>query len=555
MRSRSALHVAICSVIGAAVLTAAPYGARALASGAAQAGSGGQEISGGTYGVPQAYPGFGNGDTAFNTWAADGNVYATSDDTTGFSGRCNSNVAVNELAGGDPSTLTSPYTNCMTSYGSAGSPGNYNDGATWKTDGVISVDGTLYVVTARQVDGYGGYPAGYQASTDASIVKSADNGRTWSNGFGTSGDPNGAAPPPSPSGHGAEAMFPGQSFSTPVFVNYGQDDNPADTADGGDQYVYAISTNGWAYDGSYDILGRVPRSKIGDLNAADWQFYTGPAGGDGTDSANWSGNVAQATHVLAAKDQLSEGGVQYLPDQHEYILTTGHYPFNAQWPNDGVTAHSTWAVYRAPHPWGPWTRILSEPTTTCYFTCTQTSTSPMGLYTPVPVSKFVAMGGLSDVVFGSGDYMSPNRPNDYLYRIHAFPLTLSTTSQHVADDTVMPCTYTGNWGVSYQQGGYYGSTNHSSASPGATATCTFYGNSIAWAGGTNSNHGDASVSVDGGAASTVDTYSAQWAKQHVLFEKDGLSDGRHTITITVTSQHDAASTGTYQDVDAFIVGH
>ena len=53
-------------------------------------------------------------------------------------------------------------------------------------------------------------------------------------------------------------------------------------------------------------------------------------------------------------------------------------------------------------------------------------------------------------------------------------------------------------------------------------------------------------------AGRVDTYSAQWVKQQVLFEKNGLSPGRHTITITVTSNKNAASAGTYIDVDAFV---
>ena len=259
---------------------------------------------------------------------------------------------MNELEGDFPSRLTSPYSNCMTSFGGQGARGKYNDGATWKSDGVISVDGTLYVAVARQVDGFGGYPDGYQLSTDASIIKSTDHGRTWSNSFGTTDDPNGAAPPPRQSGKGAEAMFPGNSFGTPVFINYGQDDAPDSTADGGDKYVYAISNDGWAYDGSYEMLGRVPRSKIADLNASDWQFYSGTVGGDGSDDANWSANVHDATHILSATHQLEQGGVQYVAGLHRYILTTGYYPFNAQWPQNGQAAQSTWTAYQAPHPWG-----------------------------------------------------------------------------------------------------------------------------------------------------------------------------------------------------------
>jgi hypothetical protein len=522
---------------------------------AARAAAAGLQITAGSFGIPQTYPSSGGGDTWFNTWADDGNIYATSDNTGGFSGICNHNFAVNELTGDDPSELASAYTNCMTSYGTSGNQGSYNDGRTWKTDGVISVDGTLYVVADRQVDGHGGYPAGYQPSSDASIIKSTDHGRTWSNSFGTTDSPGGAAPPPNPSGPGAGAMFPGTSFATPVFVNYGQDDNPASTADGGDTYVYAISNDGFAYDGNYDILGRVLRSRIGALSPADWQFYTGPPGGDGSNPAGWSGDVSKATHILTAPHQLDQGGVQYIQGLHRYILTTGYYPFNAQWPQAGVAAHSTWTIYQAPHPWGPWTLFFSQPTNVCYFACTAANTSPLGLYDPVPAPKFVTMDGLSDVVFGSGDFIGPARPNDNLYRLHAFPLTLTTGGRQVTDDSQMPCTYAGNWAVSYGQGGYYDNTNHDNANAGASASCTFYGTSVAWVGAKNNNHGYASVSVDGGPAAMVDTYAPQPVKQQVLYDKDGLGAGGHTLTITVTSQHDAASAGTSQDIDAFIDGH
>jgi hypothetical protein len=550
-----------------AALAMAPSGARALAFSAtrpAQAGAvaasqmpvRAENITAGSFGVPQTYPSSGGGDTWFNTWADDGNIYATSDDTSAFDKECSSNFAVNELTGNDPSQLTSPYANCMTSYGKPGSQGSYNDGATWKTDGVISVDGTLYVAVARQVDGYGGYPVGYQASTDASIIKSTDHGRTWSNGFGTTNDPNGAAPPPSPSGKGAEAMFPGSSFGTPVFINYGQDDNPASTADGGDRYVYAMSNDGWAYDGNYEMLGRVLRSKIGDLNAADWQFYTGPPGGNGMSSANWSSDVSKATHIITAPHELDQGGVQYLSGLHKYIFTTGYYPFNSQWPHNGQASQSTWTIYQAPHPWGPWTRFFSEPTTECYIGCSPATASTLGLYDPVPVSKFVNMGGLSDVIFGSGDYTGSARQDQTLYQLHAFPLTLTTNSQQVVDDFQMPCTYSGTWQIqNYAEGGYYGDTAHGSTYAGSSATCTFNGRSIAWVGAKNNNHGYASVSIDGGPATTVDGYAPQFDKQQVIFSKDGLRLGKHTITITVTAQHDAASAGTWQDIDAFIVGH
>jgi hypothetical protein len=588
MKRRSLLSVAtalrpvMLFLTAAAVvtLTVAPHGARALVAGAVSSGraaSAGQArsgssaanpaseqaVTGGNAGIPWApqwsseQPGTptGDGDTWYNTWADDGNIYATSDDSLGFNTACNSNIVVNELTGNDPSELASPFSNCMTAYGSEGAKQNYHDGRTWKTSGIISVDRTLYVVVSRQQDAEGGYPNGFQPSADASIIKSADHGRTWSNSFGATDDPNGAAPPPDPNGRGAEAMFPGSSFATPEFINYGQDDDPASTADGGDQYVYAISNDGFAYDGSYMILGRVPRGKIGDLNAADWQFYTGPPGGSGSNPGNWSSNVRAATHIISAPHQLSQSGVQHISALHEYIMTDFYYPFNAQWPKQGITAHTTWSFYQAPHPWGPWTKFYSQPTVQCYMSCDPASASPIGLYFPALVSKFTDMDGLSDVIFSPGDWNDRHRPEQNWYKLHAFPFTLTTTTSRVIDDTMMPGTYTGNWESDYRLGGYYDNSVHYAAQSGATASYTFYGDSIAWVGGKGANYGYARVPVDGGTPVLVDTYAPQQEKQQVLFEKDGLSNGKHTLTITVTGQKDSASSGIQVDIDAFIVGH
>jgi len=525
-------------------------------------------ITGASVGIPQSWSsaspgkvsgmsvGPTSGDTWFNTWAGDGNIYATSDDSRGFGGTCQAaggNIVVNELAGNDPSELTSPYTNCMISYGRPGRVQNYNDGETWKNTGIISVDGTLYLAVARQVDGDGGYPAGFQPSDDVSIVKSTDDGRTWTNSFGTTNDPNGAAPPPNASGPGAEAMFPGTAFATPAFIQYGRDDNPASTADGGGKYVYAISNNGFAYDGSYYILGRVPRSKIGNLNAADWQFYTGPAGGDGMNPADWSGDVSKATHILTATYQLSQASVQYIQALHSYVLASSYFPFDASWPGEGAGQHTTWAFYEAPHPWGPWTRFFNEPTTECYFGCS-TSLS-LGWYDPAFVSKFITMQGLGNVVLTAADFGGSARPNDSLYKLHAFPVTLTTTTHRVIDDASAIPAGTSNWPSNPDDyPGYYDDSVHYSNTAGAAVSYTFVGNSIAWVGGENTDHGYAEVSIDGSPPTLVDTYAPKQEKQQILFEKNGLSHGSHTITITVTPQKDAASTGIYQDVDAFIVG-
>ena len=348
-------------------------------------------------GSPHAYPAA-PGDTWFSTWASGGQLYVTSDDSPGFGSRCRAgNLIVNELAGSSEAQLGSSFANCMTSYGAAQQQGAYHDGRTWKTVGILAVGSTLYLAVARQQDGSGGYPAGQQPSDDASIVRSTDGGHTWANSFGTTGSPGGGAPPAARGG-GAQAMFSGTSFATPAFIQYGQGSSV--TADGSGQYVYAISNNGFAYDGSWYILGRVLRSKIGDLHAADWQFYTGENG------AHWSRHVRLAAHILTAAHQLSQASVIYDPALHAYLLASSYFPFAANWPG-GSTAHqSTWALWRAPHPWGPWTRFWSGP-------------SAHGFYDPAFVPSWITSGGLGLTILAAADFGQHT-----LYNLHAFPVTL-----------------------------------------------------------------------------------------------------------------------------------
>lgn len=519
-----------------------------------------QVITGGTFGLPTKYTS-GSGDTWFNTWSRNGDIFATSNDTSGFNGKCNSDITVNELAGSNSTQLTAPFVNCMTSYGHAGDTSQYPDGCDWKSGGIISVSGTLYLTVARQTGpNCTNAPNGEQPSRDASIVKSTDYGRTWSNSFGITNDPNGAAPSYDPAAGRVQAMFPGQTF-TPFFINYGQDDNPSSTANGGATYVYALSTNGFAYDGSYLILGRVLRSEIGQLKAADWQFYTSSPGGNGMSSANWSSNVAMAQPVLSAQNKLSQPAAQYIPSLHRYVLTTFYYPFSTTWPTNGTASRSWFTFYEAPAPWGPWTLFYSQPTTmsVCYMNCQPTNDWPLGLYDPTLVSKFVRMDGLSNVLFTSGDFTDNFRYDDArLYALHAFPFTLASNLVHITDDSSPQITYSGSWisGTFDSVGSDYfdNGTVHYTDTTGASATFRFTGSMIEWIGSTNHNHGYASVSIDGEPAVMVDGYSSQWVHQVTLFQRTGLSPGRHTITITLSSERDPRQMPgvSYMDVDGFV---
>ncbi len=88
---------------------------------------------------------------------------------------------------------------------------------------------------------------------------------------------------------------------------------------------------------------------------------------------------------------------------------------------------------------------------------------------------------------------------------------------------------------------------------GAKATLTFRGTAISWIGYSGHDGGVARVQVDGGAATTVDTYSSVDKIQATVFTATGLADASHTLTIEATGLKNAASTGAKVVVDAFDV--
>ena len=67
---------------------------------------------------------YGEGDTWWATWADDGDLYVTSDDSSGIGGNCYSKsrkasgvwVVVNRLQGDDPAHLKGETVNCMEAY-------------------------------------------------------------------------------------------------------------------------------------------------------------------------------------------------------------------------------------------------------------------------------------------------------------------------------------------------------------------------------------------------------------------------------------------------------
>ncbi|HEY7655679.1 MAG TPA: Ig-like domain-containing protein [Burkholderiales bacterium] len=103
---------------------------------------------------------------------------------------------------------------------------------------------------------------------------------------------------------------------------------------------------------------------------------------------------------------------------------------------------------------------------------------------------------------------------------------------------------------------FSGGAAGSSDSAGATATFTFTGSQVTWIGLKCNACGIATVSVDGGPTSTVDTAGpaapgSPGLASEAVFTSSGLAPGNHTLVITVTGA--TTSGGAHVIVDAFDV--
>lgn len=336
------------------------------------------------------------GDTWDFAWTRENALYSPSNDTGGFNNAGNSNIMFNQVLGENPLALSGNTVNVMTDYGKGAEKGA--DGCTWKSSGCIALDGVLYWLVARHLYGGDGAPAidhdKRQIAHGSSFIKSTDGGKTWTRSAKANYD---------------HPMFPRSRFATPYFVQYGQDGHEA-VADGSDKYVYALSNNGFWDNGDYVVLGRCPRSKMPDLNAADWQFYTR---GDGATDSAWSANVYDAQAVLSNPDHLGMTRAVYLPKHQCYFMIGWYYPDGGGKLDtpDGLAQparlKTNWDFYVAAHPWGPWRNVGSHTFT------------PQGFYCPGVCLKFNAPDESTLWAFAAGDWN-----NWHVYRLNAVELLL-----------------------------------------------------------------------------------------------------------------------------------
>jgi hypothetical protein len=271
-------------------------------------------------------------------------------------------------------------------------PVQRNDRCTWKSSGCAVVDDVIYWVITR--NGYGemsGDPHARETHLNATIIASTDGGHTWTPDAQTALD---------------EPMFPDRAFAAPYFIDYGPSSSVR--PHGGDEYLYAVSNNGFWDNGDQLVLGRVRRDLMSRLQADDWQFLVGD---DGLDDAAWVGEVSRARSILTRRGRLGRAGVSYLPHRGRYLTIGWHYPAGggkANWPeSEGVTDVTVWEFFEAPAPWGPWTQIGAH----AFF--------PEAYYVPNVLPCFQSHDRVH--VLTGGDF---RKPADY-YKMTVVPVDLS----------------------------------------------------------------------------------------------------------------------------------
>ncbi len=91
------------------------------------------------------------------------------------------------------------------------------------------------------------------------------------------------------------------------------------------------------------------------------------------------------------------------------------------------------------------------------------------------------------------------------------------------------------------------------ATAGEYAELSFIGRRIGWLTRVAPGLGIVDVYIDDSLEATVDLYSASVQHEKLVFEKEGLSEGSHTIKLVATGNKNPNSGGRYASLDAFVV--
>jgi hypothetical protein len=120
------------------------------------------------------------------------------------------------------------------------------------------------------------------------------------------------------------------------------------------------------------------------------------------------------------------------------------------------------------------------------------------------------------------------------------------TLQPLDDAGIPAALWKGTWTNTPLAGAYGGTVKRSSTSAGVTlvpaVTFTVSGNA-AWVSTLGPNQGLAQIQVDNGKPEVVDTYSPTVRTGRVVWARDGLTAGAHTVTLTVLGKKSTLNPG------------
>ncbi|MEV7097912.1 RICIN domain-containing protein [Amycolatopsis sp. NPDC051045] len=194
-----------------------------------------------------------------------------------------------------------------------------------------------------------------------------------------------------------------------------------------------------------------------------------------------------------------------------------------------------------------WTARLDRPDGPVVASGTENLTIPLGSRVTRPVA-FTAPAGGTRVYL----QLTTAKSGSTLFSDAVQFFGLGSASSTV-DDANPAVTYSGSWGHATGEPGTYAGTNSYSDVAGDTATSSFTGTGITVRAVTAPDHGIAGISVDGGAETLVDEYSAARTGDVAVWSSPRLASGKHTIRVRVTGTQRPASTHGWVTVDRFEV--
>jgi hypothetical protein len=472
-----------------------------------------------------------NGDTWDFIWADDDVIYSFNGDGRGY-GKQSRNVGFNKLVGAQWDHLSGSLVNEMVDYGKGGQ--EWPNGMNWKPTGADCIDGVIYAFVDNDWYGfrnaYGGNAVDShlrETVNNMSLIKSADKGLTWTRDAQANYD---------------HPMWTSRKFSTAYFVKYGQNGGRS-TQDDQDKYVYAISNDGYWNCGSYFYLGRVSRSKIGNLNPADWEFLS-----DG----KWSGKVEDATPVPGFPNgwmKCTMGSPIWLGKIRKYVTVT--------WFDPGTTVkfyypeNVTFAFYQADHPWGPWA-CIGEKSAGDFIADTKQRISRW--YGASLSPKFITDnpdGSVTAILTFSGEDFD-DKPAS-LYKNNSCPVTFYTKPQpkEVQSFNDTDARYSANWSYERDRNvGDYHNDAHVTTRHGEYVDFTFTGRGIEVLSEKNSDMGEVEVLIDGASKGTFSLYQDPMPRlyQVEFYRNMNLANGTHTVRVV-----NKAPDGTPCIIDGFRV--